>query len=169
MLQPASLRAMPTAQAELAALNPDLLIVVAYGLILPQAVLDIPATAASTCTPHCCRAGAVPHRSSVPLRPATRETGITIMQMEAGLDTGPMLASVSVDIGSDMTPANSTTPWRKGYRCWYRCWTRFPSIWPPPRGRTTALATYAAKLEKAEAEIDWQQSAAVLDRQHPCL
>ena len=74
-----------------AALDADVAVVVAYGLILPQADPRRAArSAASTCTARCCRAGAAPRRSSARSWPATRETGVMVMQMEEGLDTGPV-------------------------------------------------------------------------------
>jgi methionyl-tRNA formyltransferase len=68
--QPERLKDPATHQAIIAA-APDILVIAAYGLILPQAVLDIPPSAASTSTPRCCRAGAAPHPSCAPSRPAT--------------------------------------------------------------------------------------------------
>ena len=82
-----------------------MLVVAAYGIILPQAVLDLPPTAASTSTPRCCRAGgAAPiHRA---IEAGDAETGITIMQMDAGLDTGAMLLRRSIEILPDDTTAS---------------------------------------------------------------
>ena len=85
-------------QEAFAELDADVAVVAAYGLILPQPILDAPSSAASTSTPRCCRAGAARRRSSARSWPATRSTGVTIMQMEAGLDTGPMLLKRAVEI-----------------------------------------------------------------------
>src|SRR3990167_2919771 len=100
--QPASLRT-EEAQAELAALKPDLLVVVAYGLILPQAVLDIPRLGCINS-----HASLLPRwRGAAPIQRAIEagdpESGVTVMQMEAGLDTGPMLLKVRTPITADDT------------------------------------------------------------------
>jgi len=100
--QPLSLRD-PAAQAELAALQPDLLVVVAYGLILPQAVLDIPT--------HGCwnvHASLLPRwRGAAPIQRAIQagdsHSGVCLMQMEAGLDTGPVLLEQSLELAVDET------------------------------------------------------------------
>ncbi len=94
VLQPPTLR-NAEAQAELAALKPDLLVVVAYGLILPQVVLDIPRLGCINS-----HASLLPRwRGAAPIQRAVEagdsESGVTVMRMEAGLDTGPMLLKVS--------------------------------------------------------------------------
>ena len=102
VLQPPSLKDA-AAQAELAALEPDLLVVVAYGLILPQAVLDIPRFGCINS-----HASLLPRwRGAAPIQRAVQagdaESGVTVMQMEAGLDTGPMLLKVRTPITADDT------------------------------------------------------------------
>ena len=102
VLQPPTLRS-PEAQAELAALKPDLMVVVAYGLILPQAVLDVPRLGCINS-----HASLLPRwRGAAPIQRAIEagdsESGVTVMQMEAGLDTGPMLLKVSTPIGPSDT------------------------------------------------------------------
>ena len=80
------------------------MIVVAYGLILPALGAGDPAPwAAGTCTPRCCRAGAARRRSSARSKPATTHTGVCLMQMEKGLDTGPVLLSLETPIGAEDT------------------------------------------------------------------
>lgn len=163
--QPVSLRRRE-AQAELAGLAPDLLVVAAYGLILPQVVLDIPARGCVNV-----HASLLPRwRGAAPIQRALLagddESGISIMLMEAGLDTGPVLATAPLPIAPAMTGGElhdalatlggealvKTLPgWLRG------------DIAPLPQEH--ALACYAPKLVKAEAEIDWQQSALVIDRQ----
>src|SRR5690606_41205419 len=93
----------PAAQAELAALQPDLMVVVAYGLILPQAVLDIPRLGCINS-----HASLLPRwRGAAPIQRAVAagdaEYGATVLQMEAGLDTGPMLLKVSTPSSPDDT------------------------------------------------------------------
>ncbi|HHJ4328403.1 TPA: methionyl-tRNA formyltransferase, partial [Klebsiella pneumoniae] len=105
VLQPASLR-NAEAQAELAALRPELMVVVAYGLILPQAVLDIPPLGCINS-----HASLLPRwRGAAPIQRAIEagdaESGVTLMQMEAGLDTGPMLLKARTPIAAADTGAS---------------------------------------------------------------
>ena len=105
VFQPASLKGEPE-QHQLDALNDDVLIVVAYGLILPQAVLDIPRLGALNV-----HASLLPRwRGAAPIQRAIesgdRESGVTIMQMDAGLDTGDMLATLACPIGPTTTTAS---------------------------------------------------------------
>lgn len=102
VLQPPTLRDAQ-AQAELAALKPDLMVVVAYGLILPQVVLDIPRLGCINS-----HASLLPRwRGAAPIQRAVEagdaESGVTVMRMEAGLDTGPMLLKVSTPISAEDT------------------------------------------------------------------
>ncbi len=160
---PVSLKS-PEAQAELAALNADIAVVVAYGLILPQTVLDAPR--------HGClniHASLLPRwRGAAPIHRAIMagdtETGICIMQMEAGLDTGPVLLSRSLPIGATETTADlhdrlSTL----GAAMIVDAIDSLPSLTPTPQPATGV--TYAAKIDKAEARIDWTRPAVEIDRQ----
>ncbi|WP_226503790.1 methionyl-tRNA formyltransferase [Pseudomonas sp. MWU16-30317] len=162
--QPQTLR-NPDAQAELAALEPDLMVVVAYGLILPQAVLDIPRLGCINS-----HASLLPRwRGAAPIQRAVEagdaESGVTVMRMEAGLDTGPMLLKVSTPISGDDTGGSLHD--------------RLAQMGPPAvlqaiagldAGTLTgevqddSLATYAHKLNKDEARIDWQRPALELER-----
>ena len=162
--QPVSLRA-PEAQAELAALQPDLLVVVAYGLILPQAVLDIPRLGCINS-----HASLLPRwRGAAPIQRAIEagdsESGVTVMRMEAGLDTGPMLLKVTTPISAEDTGGTLHD--------------RLAELGPPAvlqaidglaagtldgELQDDELATYAHKLGKADARIDWARPAAELDR-----
>ncbi|MDQ1091800.1 methionyl-tRNA formyltransferase [Xanthomonas sacchari] len=166
VLQPQTLRSPETLQA-LRALQPDLIVVVAYGLILPKAVLAIPT--------HGCwnvHASLLPRwRGAAPIQRAIEagdtETGVCLMQMEAGLDTGPVLLSQRTPIGAEETGgqlhdrlavlgaqvlADGLGLLRAGLR---------PAAQPQPQ----AGVTYAQKLDKAQARLDWQQPAAQLARQ----
>jgi methionyl-tRNA formyltransferase len=163
--QPASLKTFEAREA-LRALQPDLLIVVAYGLILPPKILSIPR--------HGCwnvHASLLPRwRGAAPIQRAIEagdtDTGVCLMQMEQGLDTGPVLLSKSVPIHRDDTGgslqarladlgaevlADGLTLLRVGLR---------PVAQPQPAHG----ATYARKLEKSEARLDWTQPAVVLER-----
>lgn len=165
VLQPESLR-RKSSQEALRELAPDLMIVVAYGLILPQAVLDIPRYGCWNV-----HASLLPRwRGAAPIQRAIEagdgETGVCLMQMEAGLDTGPVLLSQRTLIGEQETGgqlhdrlselgarvlADGLGLLRAGMR---------PVAQPQP----DAGATYAHKLEKHEARLDWAQPADVLAR-----
>ena len=162
VLQPPTLR-NADAQAELAALKPDLLVVVAYGLILPQAVLDIPRLGCINS-----HASLLPRwRGAAPLQRALlagdRESGVCIMQMEAGLDTGPILLQEAVIIDASETTASLHDKLAHcGAELIVRALARLPL---PAVPQPSAGITYAHKIDKAEASIDWQQSATHIDRQ----
>ncbi|MEW9843515.1 methionyl-tRNA formyltransferase [Pseudomonas juntendi] len=164
VLQPQTLR-NAEAQAELAALQPDLMVVVAYGLILPQAVLDIPRLG---CINN--HASLLPRwRGAAPIQRAVEagdtESGVTVMRMEAGLDTGPMLLKVATPISAEDTGGSLHD--------------RLAQMGPPAvvqaiagladgslqgEVQNDALATYAHKLNKDEARLDWRRPAVELER-----
>ncbi|AOX06890.1 methionyl-tRNA formyltransferase [Pseudomonas putida JB] len=164
VFQPQTLR-NADAQAELAALKPDLMVVVAYGLILPQVVLDIPSLGCINS-----HASLLPRwRGAAPIQRAVEagdaESGVTVMRMEAGLDTGPMLLKVVTPISADDTGGTLHD--------------RLAKMGPPAVVRAIAgladgslqgeiqddaLATYAHKLNKDEARIDWTRPAVELER-----
>jgi len=163
VLQPENFKgALP--KDALRALKPDLLVVVAYGLILPQAVLDIPT--------HGCwnvHASLLPRwRGAAPIHRAIEagdsRTGVCLMQMEKGLDTGPVLLSQGLDIGPGETGgqlhdrlaalgaqilSDGLGLLRAGFK---------PVAQPQP----AVGVTYAHKLDKAEAKLDWSQPAQAL-------
>ena len=165
VLQPATLRD-PAAQAELAALEPDLLLVVAYGLILPQAVLDIPRLGCINS-----HASLLPRwRGAAPIQRAIEagddKSGVTLMQMEAGLDTGPMLCKVTTPINSADNAASLHDRLAQ-----LGAQAMAAALEPLARGELVGeiqdelLATYAHKLSKEQARIDWQRPAVELERQ----
>jgi methionyl-tRNA formyltransferase len=172
VFQPLSLKP-PDVQQTLADFDADVMVVAAYGLILPKTVLDLPRWGCLNI-----HASLLPRwRGAAPIQRAIQagdsNTGITVMQMDVGLDTGPMIAKQSITIdpsqsaaqlqeqlavlGSDMivqtllqlqsTAITSPSP-------------RLPSTEQPIEG-----VTYAAKLEKSESWIDWSQSAQTIYRQ----
>src|SRR5690606_27759796 len=163
VFQPETLRTVE-ARATLRALRPDLMIVVAYGLLLPQKVLDIPT--------HGCwnvHASLLPRwRGAAPIQRAIeagdRETGVCLMQMEKGLDTGPVLLSRATPVratdtgGSlhDTLAALGAEVLAEGLAL-LRAGT-LPDAQPQPGEGVT----YAHKLDKAEARLDWTQPASVL-------
>jgi len=165
VFQPGSLKTQ-VARDALAALKPDLLVVVAYGLILPKSILSIPT--------HGCwnvHASLLPRwRGAAPIQRAIEagdtRTGVCLMQMETGLDTGPVLLSQPLDIGADETGgqlhdrlatlgaqvlSDGLGLLRAGIR-------------PVPQPQPAEGVTYAHKLDKAEAKLDWSQPAEALAR-----
>ncbi|MBU1265257.1 MAG: methionyl-tRNA formyltransferase [Gammaproteobacteria bacterium] len=162
LYQPASLRT-PEAQAELAVVDADVMVVAAYGLILPQPVLDLPCFGCLNI-----HASLLPRwRGAAPIQRAIlagdTETGITIMQMDAGLDTGAMLAKTVVPIGETDTAASlHDTLAAAGAKAIVAALANYPAL--VPQAQDDTLATYAAKLTKEEAKLDWRQPAEVLAR-----
>ena len=164
VLQPVSLR-NAEAQAELAALNPDLLVVVAYGLILPQVVLDIPRLGCINS-----HASLLPRwRGAAPIQRAVQagdaESGVTVMRMEAGLDTGPMLARVVTPISGDDTGGSLHD--RLAVLGAQAVVAAIPQLAAGSllgEVQDDALANYAHKLNKDEARLDWSRPAVELER-----
>lgn len=162
--QPASLRC-EAAQGELAALGADIMVVVAYGLILPQAVLDLPRYGCLNV-----HASLLPRwRGAAPIQRAIeagdRETGITIMQMEAGLDTGPMLARVACAIEASDTAGTLLDRLAElGKQPLLTVFDQLVEGSAEAVPQEEAFVTYANKIDKREAAIDWQLEARSLDR-----
>jgi methionyl-tRNA formyltransferase len=160
---PASLRDPQTA-AEFAALGADIAVVVAYGLILPQAVLDAPRLGCVNI-----HASLLPRwRGAAPVHRAIlagdAETGVCIMQMDAGLDTGPVLMRATTPIGAQETTADLHDRLSQiGAELIVSAIGQLPGLAPQPQ--PTEGASYAAKIDKAEARIDWRASAVQIDRQ----
>ncbi|MEO7433549.1 MAG: methionyl-tRNA formyltransferase [Dokdonella sp.] len=145
---------------------PDLMIVVAYGLILPRSVLAVPRLGCWNV-----HASILPRwRGAAPIQRAIlagdSETGVALMQMEAGLDTGPVLLDVRTSIAPDETGGQlhdrlaqlGAGALREGLGCAMRGETL------PPHAQSDVGVTYAHKLDKAEARLDWHESAATLAR-----
>ena len=152
------------ARRELAALCPDVLVVAAYGLILPQSVLDIPRLG-----PFNVHASLLPRlRGAAPIQWAIMQgdsvTGITIMRMEAGLDAGPMLAQRALGIGLDDTADSLSRELADlGGRLMVEELERLAAGQPSPAiPQDAARATYAAKLSKADGRIRWNAPAHVV-------
>ena len=145
------------------ALRADIAIVVAYGLILPQAVLDAPARGCLNI-----HASLLPRwRGAAPIQRAIMagdaETGICVMGMEAGLDTGPVLLREAIPIGpSDTAGTLHDALAALGGRLIVEALARLDTLAPIPQPGTGI--TYAAKIDKAEARIDWTRPAAEVDR-----
>lgn len=164
VLQPVTLKT-EEAQKEIATLNTDVMVVAAYGLILPQAVLQIPR--------HGClniHASLLPRwRGAAPIQRAIlagdAETGITIMQMDVGLDTGDMLLKRACEItGRDTAETLHDKLAGLGAQAIVETLRQVEQRQLRPEKQDDQLATYAAKLSKSEALLDWTSVAAQLDR-----
>ncbi len=153
----------PADQADFAALNADIAVVVAYGLILPQAVLDAPRLGCLNI-----HASLLPRwRGAAPIHRAIMagdsHTGICIMQMEAGLDTGPVLLRQETAIGAQETTADLHDRLSAmGAALILQALDQLPALTPQPQ--PDQGVTYATKIDKAEARVDFTQSAETVDR-----
>jgi methionyl-tRNA formyltransferase len=148
---------------QLAALQPDIMVVVAYGLLLPQSVLDIPRRGCINV-----HASLLPRwRGAAPIERAIEagdaETGVTIMQMDAGLDTGPMLTIAKTPIHADDSGDSLRSRLALiGTAALLDDLRRIAHDESHALPQPTAGVTYAQKLKKEEAQIDWQQDVAQL-------
>ncbi|OOF14057.1 MULTISPECIES: methionyl-tRNA formyltransferase [Salinivibrio] len=162
--QPRTLRD-EQAQAELAALNADVMVVVAYGLILPKAVLDTPRLGCVNV-----HGSILPRwRGAAPIERAVwagdTETGVTIMQMDEGLDTGDMLKIATLPIEETDTSASLYTRLAElGPQALIDCLNDMANGIILAEPQNDAKANYAEKLTKQEAKIDWTQDAAFIGR-----
>lgn len=157
--QPQTLKAAE-AQAELAALQPDLLVVVAYGLLLPKAVLDIPRFGCLNV-----HGSILPRwRGAAPIQRAIaagdKETGVTIMQMDVGLDTGDMLHVLRTPIAADDTGgALHDRLAALGAQALVTVLDDLPRFLAAREKQDDTQATYAHKLKKEDGDIVWAQDA----------
>ena len=150
-------------QAEFATLNADAAVVVAYGLILPQTILDAPKYGCLNI-----HASLLPRwRGAAPIHRAIMsgdaETGVCIMQMEAGLDTGPVLLREATAIGEEETTAQLHDRLSAmGAALVVDALSRLADLTADPQPE--AGVTYATKIDKSEARIDWSETAEEVDR-----
>jgi len=162
--QPASLKTVE-AQQELAAIAPDLLVVVAYGLILPQAVLELPKLGCINV-----HASLLPRwRGAAPIERALLAgdtvSGVTIMKMDAGLDTGDMLYKQQVAIDPEDDRISLTDKiCEAGKLALLHTLSHFPELSSQAQRQNDSLSTYADKLEKSESLLRWQEPAEKLHR-----
>ena len=159
VLHPPSLRT-EEAQAEFAALGLDAAVVAAYGMILPQPVLDAPRLGCFNI-----HASLLPRwRGAAPVQRAIlagdRVTGVTIMQMEAGLDTGPMLLTRQVEIAGKTAGLLTDELARVGGELMVEALGDLPT----PEAQPDEGVTYAAKIDKAEAALDFTKDSQDLER-----
>lgn len=163
--QPKSLK-KAAAQQELAALNADLMIVVAYGLILPKIVLETPKLGCINV-----HGSLLPRwRGAAPIQRALwagdSETGITIMQMDESLDTGAMLSKVSCPISATDTSASLYQKLAElGPQALLAAVADLPALQQQAETQDEKLANYAEKLSKEEAKLDFSKDAAALERE----
>jgi len=162
--QPAGLKTVE-AQQELAAIAPDLLVVVAYGLILPQAVLELPKLGCINV-----HASLLPRwRGAAPIERALLAgdavSGVTIMKMDAGLDTGDMLYKQQVAIDPEDDRISLTDKiCEAGKLALLHTLSHFPELSSQAQRQNDSLSTYADKLEKSESLLRWQEPAEKLHR-----
>ena len=158
--QPATLKDAAL-MAQFADLQPDVMVVAAYGLMIPQALLQLPARGCLNI-----HASLLPRwRGAAPIQRAIlagdHETGVTIMQMDAGLDTGAMLLKQAVTIAAD---DNAQTLHDKLAATGAQLLLQVLQEQPQPVAQDNASASYAAKISKTEAHIDWTRPAVEIDR-----
>jgi methionyl-tRNA formyltransferase len=155
----------PAIQQTLRTLAPDLMVVVAYGLMLPSAVLEIPRFGCINI-----HASLLPRwRGAAPIQRAVLagddETGVTIIQMDRGLDTGMMLHRAAYPIACEDTAETLHTKLAElGAQAMLEVIDRIENGTLEAVAQDESRACYAAKIDKAEAELDWNQPAAVLER-----
>jgi methionyl-tRNA formyltransferase len=162
---PTSLRE-PGVQRAFAELRLDAAVVVAYGLLLPKSILDAPRLGCINL-----HASLLPRwRGAAPIERAIQagdaETGLTLMQMEEGLDTGPILAAERIQIGPDETGGSLTLKLAaRGGELLPGWMAQVAQARLTPRPQPPDGVTYAAKLTRSEARLDWTKSADALERQ----
>ena len=154
----------PAEQAAFAALRAEVAVVAAYGLILPPAILSAPARGCLNI-----HASLLPRwRGAAPIQRAVMsgdaQTGVCIMRMETGLDTGPVLLREATPIGPEETTGDLHDRLSGiGAQLIVEALARLDDLVPEPQPK--AGATYAARIDKAEARIDWTRPAEAVDRQ----
>jgi methionyl-tRNA formyltransferase len=159
---PSTLRDLE-AEADFLALDPELAVVVAYGLILPTSILSGPKLGCLNV-----HASLLPRwRGAAPIQRAILAgdsvTGVTIMRMEAGLDTGPMLATARVPIEDKTSGELHAELAEIGARLLVDTLAQLDQLKPEPQ--PDLGATYAAKVDKSEARIDWSKPAELIERE----
>ncbi len=162
--QPRTLRSAE-AQAELAALAPDVIVVAAYGLILPQAVLDLPRFGCVNV-----HGSLLPrHRGAAPIAAAIlagdTEAGVSIMLMDAGVDTGPVLSTAALPIAVDDTTGTLTHRLAAlGADLLIATLPAYLRGDIPPQPQDETGATYAPRINKEDGQIDWTEPADLIAR-----
>jgi methionyl-tRNA formyltransferase len=162
VLQPKRIK---NAVAEIHALNPDVIVVMAYGQILPRGVLEIPRVACLNL-----HASLLPrHRGAAPIQSAIvagdRETGITVIYMDEGLDTGDMLLQKRIEIASDETGGSLHDRLAEiAPDAFSDALAQLASGRAPRTPQDSSVATYAPKLNREDGRIDWNEAAELIER-----
>lgn len=163
VFQPLSFKKNTEAIEKIRAMQPDILIVVAYGLILPQELIEIPKLGCVNI-----HVSLLPHlRGAAPIQRAIiagdTQSGVTIMQMDKGLDTGPILLQQSVNITTHETSGSLHDKLANlGATMIIDYLTNYKNIRPTPQNENGA--TYAHKIDKAEAQINFTEDASIIER-----
>lgn len=164
VLQPARIKKEEPV-AEIRALAPDVIVVMAYGQILPRSVLEIPRIACLNL-----HASLLPrHRGAAPIQAAIvagdRETGITVMYMDEGLDTGDVMLQQSLELAADETGGSLHDRLAEiAPNALHQALARLQAGTAPRIPQDSSAATYAPKLEREHGRIDWNESAALIER-----
>jgi len=162
ILQPKRIK---EAVEEIGALNPDVIVVMAYGQILPRTILEIPRIACLNL-----HASLLPrHRGAAPIQAAIvagdRETGISVMYMDEGLDTGDVLLQKPIEIAPDETGGSLHDRLAQiAPAALSDALAELASGKPPRTPQDSTIATYAPKLEREDGRIDWNESAELIER-----
>lgn len=166
LLQPLRLAAQSAVQAQLASWSPDLLVVVAYGLILPQPLLQLPRLGCVNV-----HASLLPRwRGAAPIQHAIlagdTETGVTLMRMEAGLDTGPIIAQRRVPIGPRTTAGDlEETLAHEGARLLAGSLEALEGARVELTRQAEQGVTYASKFDRQDAQVEWSGQGLQIERQ----
>ncbi|HEV2840806.1 MAG TPA: methionyl-tRNA formyltransferase [Chthoniobacterales bacterium] len=164
IFQPARIKG-EAAVAEIRALAPDVIVVIAYGQILPRSVLEIPRVACLNL-----HASLLPrHRGAAPIQAAIvagdRESGITVMYMDEGLDTGDILLQWRLELAADETGGSLHDRLAQiAPAALDEALTHLQKGNAPRVEQDSSLATYAPKLERSDGRIDWSEAAALIER-----
>lgn len=163
VIQPISFKKNPEAITRLKEFQPDIMVVVAYGLILPQEVLDIPRLGCINI-----HVSLLPKwRGAAPIQRAVlagdKESGVTIMQMDVGLDTGDMLLVEKITLDTDETSASLHDKLAVLGAKMVVKYLNSPESYLPVKQDSDGVS-YAHKLTKEEAAIDWQEDASIIER-----
>ena len=164
LLQPVRIK-KEEAVAEIRALAPEVIVVMAYGQILPRSLLDIPRTACLNL-----HASLLPrHRGAAPIQAAIvagdRETGITVMYMDEGLDTGDVMLQQPIDIAPNETGGSLHDRLAEiAPTALHEALAQLQAGTAPRTPQDSSAATYAPKLEREHGRINWTESAALIER-----
>ncbi|MFA5107405.1 MAG: methionyl-tRNA formyltransferase [Patescibacteria group bacterium] len=149
----------------LSELKPDLFIVVAYGLIIPKKILGLPRLGSINVHPSLLPKYRGPTPIPAPILEGDTETGITIMKMDTGMDTGPILRSIKIALDKNETASSLTQKiMNRGPEFLFRVLNDYVAGSIKPIPQQASGASYTKMLSKADGLIDWHQSASVIER-----